>query len=75
MASLRLLRPADAPQLSPIRSLACFLPVITELLSDPVPENYLEYLRFKLRRIAIGKITGAGHGLAEVQKTTFSDDR
>ena len=73
LASLRrLLRPADAPQLSPIRSLASFLPVITELLSNPVPESYLSYLRLKLRRITSGKIIT---GSADVQKTTFSDDR
>ena len=68
----RLLRPADAPQLSPIRSLAYFQPVIAELLTNPAPENYLEYLRLKLRRIARGKIVT---GSADVQKTTFSDDR
>ncbi len=76
LASLRrLLRPADVPPLSPIRSLAYFQPVIAELLSSSAPENYLEYLRLKLRRLASGKIVGAGHGAAEVQKTTFSDDR
>ncbi len=68
----RLLRPADAPQLSPIRSLAYFQPVIAELLTNPAPENYLEYLRLKLRRVARGKIVT---GSADVQKTTFSDDR
>jgi hypothetical protein len=67
LASLRrLLRPADAPPLSPIRSLAYFQPVITELLSNPVPDNYLEYLRFKLRHIASGKNIGTGNGPADV---------
>ena len=52
LASLRrLVRPPDVPPLPPIRSLAYFLPVIDELLSHPLPDNYLEYLRFKLRRI------------------------
>jgi hypothetical protein len=69
----RLLRPTDVPQLSPIRSLAYFQPVIAELLANPAPENYREYLRFKLRRIASSKI--AEPGSADVQKTTFSDDR
>ena len=69
----RLLRPPDAPQLSPIRSLAYFQPVIAELLTNPAPESYLEFLRLKLRRIASGKIVGPGS--ADVQKTTFSDDR
>ena len=76
LASLRrLLRPADVPPLSPIRSLAYFQPVIAELLANPAPENYIEYLRLKLRHIASGKIVGTGKRPADVQKTTFSDDR
>jgi hypothetical protein len=76
LASLRrLLRPADVPLLSPIRSLAYFQPVIAELLSNLAQENYLEYLRLKLQHLASGKIMGTGRGPAEVQKTTFSDDR
>lgn len=70
LASLRrLLRPADAPPLSPIRSLAYFQPVIAELLANPAPENYPEYLRLKLRHITTRKTT------AGVQITTFPDDR
>ena len=71
LASLRrLVRPADGPPLSPIRSLAYFLPVIDELLSHPAPDNYLEYLRLKLHRLA-----GEKSASAEVQKKTFPDDR
>lgn len=71
LASLRrLVRPADGPPLSPIRSLAYFLPVIDELMSHPAPDNYLEYLRLKLRRLA-----GEKRASAEVQKKTFPDDR
>ena len=71
LASLRrLMRPADGPPLSPIRSLAYFLPVIDELLSHPAPDNYLEYLRLKLRHLA-----GEKGASAEVQKETFPDDR
>ena len=52
LASLRrLARPADVPALSPIRSLAYFQPVVEELLSDTPPENYMEYLRLKLRQM------------------------
>lgn len=64
----RLIRPADLPQLSPIRSLAYFQPVIDELLIHPMPENYLEYLRLKLNRLAVSSAS-------PVQKNTFSDDR
>ena len=70
LASLRrLVRPADLPPLSPIRSLAYFQPVIDELLVHPMPDNYLEYLRLKLAHIA------AKSAPAQVQETTFSDDR
>jgi len=57
LASIRrLARPAEAPALSPIRSLAYFQPVIEELLSNPAPENYLEYLRLKLRQMTECKL-------------------
>ena len=50
-AARRLSRPADAPPLAPIRSLAYFTPVIDELLAaDPDPEYFL-YLRHKLERL------------------------
>jgi hypothetical protein len=49
-ASRRLLRPADAPSLSPIRSLAYFLPVIEEVLELRVSPDYFQYLRHKLVR-------------------------
>jgi hypothetical protein len=53
LASLRrAVRPADAPALPPIRSLAYFQPVITELQRQPLPDGYLDYLRLKLRRVA-----------------------
>ena len=66
----RLTRPADLPPLPPIRSLAYFQPVINELLENPQPDKYREYLRTKMRRIACEKAVPAG-----VQKKTFSDDR
>jgi len=60
LASLRrLIRPADVPPLPPVRSLAYFLAVIDELLAHPAPENYIEYLRLKLRRLAEAKGTPA----------------
>lgn len=64
----RLIRPAGAPRLSPIRSLAYFRPVIEELQAHPVPDGYLDYLRLKLSRVATTVP-------ADVQKSTFSDDR
>ena len=70
LASLRrMTRPPGVPPLPRIRSLAYFHPVIEELLENPVPDGYLQYLRFKLRSIVDKADPPA------VQKTTFSDDR
>ena len=49
-ASRRLLRPAEAPPLGPIRSLAYFLPVIEEVLELRTGPDYFQYLRHKLAR-------------------------
>jgi hypothetical protein len=51
----RLARSPDMPPLSPIRSLAYFLPVIQEVLANPIPENYLDYLRRKVELLTQGK--------------------
>jgi hypothetical protein len=64
----RLIRPKDASPLSPIRSLAYFLPVIEELSEAPTPGNYLDYLRLKLQQVAKNRAT-------TVQKNTFLRDR
>ena len=47
-AARRIFRPAEAPPLTTVRSLAYFVPVIEELLATPTGENYFEYLRRKL---------------------------
>jgi hypothetical protein len=49
-ATRRLIRPADAPPLGAIRSLAYFLPVIEEVLELRVSQDYFNYLRHKLTR-------------------------
>ncbi|MGA9671838.1 MAG: hypothetical protein WBQ94_21680 [Terracidiphilus sp.] len=64
----RLIRPADAPRLSPIRSLAYFRPVIEELQENPAPENYREYLEIKLRKATETRP-------ATDRENTFSDER
>jgi hypothetical protein len=50
-ATRRLMRPANAPPLGSIRSLAYFLPVIEEVLGLRVSQEYFDYLRHKLERI------------------------
>jgi hypothetical protein len=47
-AARRLARPADAPPLGTIRSLAYFSPVIEEVLSLPVSPEYFRYLRHRI---------------------------
>lgn len=47
----RLIRPADAPPLATVRSLAYFLPVIEEVLNMEVGEDYFQYARQKLQRL------------------------
>jgi hypothetical protein len=69
LASLRRIRPPGAPPLPRIRSLAYFQPVIEELVENPVPEGYVQYLRVKLRHI-VDTANPAG-----VQNSTFSRDR
>jgi hypothetical protein len=70
LASLRRkARPASAVPLSRIRSLSYFQPVVDELLENPAPGGYLQYLRFKLRALTDNADP------AKVQKSTFSDDR
>lgn len=50
-ATRRLIRPANAPPLGTIRSLAYFLPVIEEVMELRVCPDYFQYLRHKLTRI------------------------
>ncbi len=50
-ATRRLMRPANAPPLGSIRSLAYFLPVIEEVLGLRVSPDYFQYLRHKLERM------------------------
>jgi hypothetical protein len=65
----RTVRPADAPPLPRVRSLAYFQPILDELQEHPAPGGYLQYLRLKLRGVVDNP------GPAKVQKSTFSDDR
>ena len=52
LASVRRLgRSPDLPPLFPIRSLAYFLPVIQEVLEKHVNDDYLKYLRLKVRSL------------------------
>jgi hypothetical protein len=51
-ATRRLARPAGAPPLGAIRSLAYFLPVIEEVLEARVSPDYFRYLRHKLANLA-----------------------
>jgi hypothetical protein len=62
LASLRRwIRDSDRPPLAPIRSLAYFQPVITELQQQPLPAGYLDYLRRKFQKVATGHRKAAPH--------------
>jgi hypothetical protein len=50
-AARRLLRPASAPPLATVRSLAYFLPVIEEVLEVKVSENYFQHVRRRIQRL------------------------
>jgi hypothetical protein len=47
----RLIRPADAPPLTTVRSLAYFMAVIEEVLETEVGEEYFQYARQKLQKL------------------------
>ena len=47
----RLIRPAGAPPLTTVRSLAYFMPVIEEVLESNVGEEYFQYARQKLQNL------------------------
>jgi hypothetical protein len=49
-AARRSVRPADAPPLAIVRSLAYFSPVIEEVLQLKVAPEYFQHLRHKLQR-------------------------
>ena len=51
-AARRLIRPAEAPPLGTIRSLAYFLPVSEEVLGLRISPEYFQHVRRKLERIA-----------------------
>ena len=51
-AARRLIRPAGAPPLETVRSLAYFMPVVEEVLRIEVGPDYFRYLRGKLQRLA-----------------------
>ena len=51
-AARRLLRPADAPPLATVRSLAYFQPVIDEVQELKVSDDYFQHLRRRLDRLS-----------------------
>jgi hypothetical protein len=61
-SSRRAARRPDAMPLGPIRSLHYFLPLIEELLANPVPQSYLTYLRSKVSFLPAAGQTDATTG-------------
>jgi hypothetical protein len=54
-AARRSFRSEQAPALPPIRTLHYFVPIIEELLEQPVASGYLEYLEQRLSPLADSK--------------------
>lgn len=44
----RLYRSPDRAALPAVRSFAYFMPVIQEIIDQPLPQNYVDYLRYKV---------------------------
>lgn len=63
-AARRTLRPADAPPLRPIATLHYFLPVIDELIADPLDPGYLDCLRYRLASLTPDFVAAIGHQLS-----------
>jgi hypothetical protein len=47
----RCLRAPEGPPVAPVRSLHYFVPVVEEVLANPLPAGYPEYLKSKLQKI------------------------
>ena len=52
VSARRLTRPSEAPPLPVIRTLYYFLPVIEELLIQPLDPSYILYLRDKIHHLS-----------------------
>ena len=44
----RVCRDPSAPSLPPVRSLHYFIPAIDEILRQPLPKSYVQYLEYKI---------------------------
>jgi hypothetical protein len=55
-AARRCFRPSDARPLAPIRSIHYFMPVIEEILANPLDANYVAYLKSKIKKYAADTI-------------------
>src|SRR5947208_1894277 len=74
---IRLLRSPVALTLSPIPYLSYFQPVIDDLISRPLSDSYVEYLRNKMKPFAGKKLTESmkKDSTYRIQKPADSDDR
>ena len=71
----RLTRDVDRPQLAPVRSLYYYLPVVDELLRQPLDPAWGHYLVSRLARLKSQAATGASILSAPVQNSAFSNER
>ena len=71
----RLTRDVHRPQLAPVRSLYYYLPVVDELLRQPLDPAWGRYLVSRLARLTSQASTGASILSAPVQNSAFSNER
>ncbi len=55
-AARRCFRAPDAPPLAPIRSMYYFIPVIDEILANPLDAGYVAYLKSKLKSLVLDRV-------------------
>ena len=71
----RLVRDADRPQLAPVRSLYYYLPVVDELLAQPLDPAWTRHLASRLAKLKSVDTRGGSVTSAPVQTPAFPSER
>jgi hypothetical protein len=71
----RLARDADRPQLAPVRSLYYYLPVVDELLAQPLDPAWSHHLASRLAKLKSVATHGGSFTSAPVQNPALPSER
>ncbi|MCC6132597.1 MAG: hypothetical protein IT186_21945 [Acidobacteria bacterium] len=71
----RLVRDADRPQLVPVRSLYYYLPVVDELLAQPLDPAWNRHLASRLAKLKSATTRGGSATSAPVQNPALPSER